>query len=421
VTQYDDNGTLKDIVYDYSKTWTLTDFGTGAGWYDFANCITNTQYKYKNSGDTTAFDTANPGTAPTSGLHNAGRYKVEFTSNSIYGWNDPANPSQTTNTASFIITIKQKEIEYEPKLYKGNTAVTSLSYGDTGGVVKANVATVSDTGTLAPDIEIKYAGANGTVYAVSTTFPTAAGSYTATITDKNASTSNYKIKLKTGASNPLSFTIGKKEVTLPTLASATKTYNGTAQDFQIANFDPAVLDISAITADGNTLSSNSTYYDDGNGKYKVTPSLTAAPYKFTATEAAEYKVTFVIKTAAQTNYTWASSLNGQDKEITFTVEKKTLTITLTPPTAANNSWSFPMGTTGDITASALTGVENSDPVTFDVSYYNKPSTAGAAIPAPTIEQTDKAYTDIALDVSNFSSTGDYVVWIRLNDDSNGND
>ncbi|MDE7306322.1 MAG: hypothetical protein K2N33_02925, partial [Clostridia bacterium] len=65
--------------------------------------------------------------------------------------------------------------------------------------------------------------------------------------------------------------------------------------------------------------------------------------------------------------------------------------------------------------------ENSDPVTFDVSYYNKPSTAGAAIPAPTIEQTDKAYTDIALDVSNFSSTGDYVVWIRLNDDSNGND
>ncbi|MDE7306143.1 MAG: hypothetical protein K2N33_02010, partial [Clostridia bacterium] len=69
VTQYDDNGTLKDIVYDYSKTWTLTDFGTGAGWYDFANCITNTQYKYKNSGDVTAFDTANPGVTPTSGLH----------------------------------------------------------------------------------------------------------------------------------------------------------------------------------------------------------------------------------------------------------------------------------------------------------------------------------------------------------------
>ena len=312
VTQYETtdtsgNSTLKDIVYDYNKTWALTDFGKGASWYDFATYLSGTDYKYKNTGDVTAFDSTNPGVAPTGGLHHAGRYKVEFSvaANSTYKFANGAT------TASFIITIKQQEVEYEPKLYKGTTVVTSLNYGDTGGVVKANVASVSDSGTYAPDIEIKYKGDSGTTYAESTTFPTAAGNYLATITDKNAKTSNYVLKLKTGttSTNPLSFTIGKKGVTLPTLATATKPYNGNAQDFQIANFDPAVLDISAITADGNTLSSNSTYYDDGNGKYTVTPALTAAPYKFTATEAAEYKVTFVIKTAAQTNYTWDSSLN----------------------------------------------------------------------------------------------------------------
>ncbi|MDE6597562.1 MAG: hypothetical protein K2K60_02875, partial [Clostridia bacterium] len=432
VTQYEDSGTLKDIVYDYNKTWQLTDFGKGASWYDFASYLSNTQFKYKTPGDTAAFTTAAPGAA-VSTLHNAGRYHVEFTlpSTSLYKFENGAA------TATCIITIKQKEIEYEPKLYKGNTPVNTITYGDTGGAVKLNLPTINDSGDLAPAIKIYYKGtgypdttnetfdsdgynSDKSMHQThgSTTFPTGAGtSYNATIVDLNEKTSNYKLKLSSGASNPFAFNIGKKEVTLPTVSTANKTYNGQAQNFDIANYDPDVLDITSIEANGNTLSLNGTNYDDGNGKYTVTPSLTATPYKFTATEAAEYKVTWVIKQAAQTDYTWASTVINSDKTTIFTVDQASLDLTLNYPAGTT----FPIGTTGNITVNAggLTGILNSDPVTVNIGYYLKPPTGNP--PATTWVQTDVDESSISLDMTNFTSTGTYVIWVQTSDDSNGSD
>ncbi|MDE6597715.1 MAG: hypothetical protein K2K60_03660, partial [Clostridia bacterium] len=451
---------LKDIVYKYNTTWQFSDIGKPMAWYDFASYLaTNngTTYAYKSTGDTTAFDTNHPGVTPTNGLRNAGKYKITFTlaNNPTYKFAGGAT------TASFIFTIKQKELDYEPKLYKtvnnNQTAVTLTGndlfyYGDSNGVVKANVASVNDTGNLGPNAVVYYKGVSGTSYPDmtgqtfnsttgynndesmhqtygSTTFPSNAGNYQATVVDKNAGTSNYVLKIKLNnqnqpaSTNPFSFTITSQGVKLPTLSKSSDDYTGAAQDFSISNYDPAVLDIVSITANDITLTANNGKYTDSDGNYEVTPTLTGSNgYKFTVKDAAKYVVTWKIKQAAETNYEWHQDLNGKAKEIEFTVNKKALTMTLVPPADSNNSWSWGLGLGGKITAKDLAGVvksdgTNDDPVTFNASYYLIDTAPNATQPAPTVAFTNKAFADIEIAESSFTKTGKYAVWISMYDDS----
>ncbi|MDE6677319.1 MAG: hypothetical protein K2K12_06395, partial [Clostridia bacterium] len=385
VTKYVDGTQKKDIVYDYNvsdwtaDTWKLLD----AEWYNFSDFVTASAFTYKTPD-------GKAGTTP-SAVHNAGTYEVTFTvtNDSPYKFAGGATEKKCT------ITVKQKEIDYTLKLYSGNTAQSgsTVTYGSTSGYsVKADYKTgdISDTGTLAPDIEIKYKGNSPTVYAESTTFPTEKGSYTATLTDKNAGTSNYVLKSTTN-SNAFTFTIGAASVTLPTIAPATTSYNAADQDFTLTNFDASVLKISSITADDTTLTQSGDTWSDGAYSVKVDTSSTI--HKITAKTAAKYVVTFELQTSA-TNYAWDSSLNGKDKTATFTISKAKLSgLTLVPPADANNSWSWADGTKGTVTASTITGVQGTDGVTYNVSYYKGTESPAAA-------QTGVKLDDIAFDIEN---------------------
>ncbi len=337
-------------------------------WYlnvqDFYTEFTDITYRYKNTGDTTAFDTTNPGTVTAANdVVNAGRYEITITlkSSSPYTWYSGSTP---VTEKKVILTIKQKEVKFDYRLYDtssgGSTLLTGTSVKYTSNASKtyavkpySTTAIPSGTTNLFPDWEIKYKGTinGGTSYNESTTVPTKAGSYQATLTDKNAGTSNYILK---GSTPVYNYTVDRAEVNLPTF-SGDKIYNANAQDFNLTDYDTAMLKIASISAGTTALTANAagTKYSDADNYFVVDYDATGK--KLSATNAATYTVTFGI--SDENNYTWATAIQSSAKTKTFTIEKKELVISYKSPLATFN---LKTSTKGDIKAQYTDGAATPD-------------------------------------------------------------
>ncbi|MDE7305950.1 MAG: hypothetical protein K2N33_01025, partial [Clostridia bacterium] len=257
--------------------------------------------------------------------------------------------------------------------------------------------------------------------------PKEAGTYRATVIIDPTKTSGYE--LDSSCSQTITFTIEPKTVNLPTAGPTSGlTYNGNDQTISYVYDAKAVKEItSADTANFTSLSEvvsgTTKNYKDLTFDSTAT-SGTNKTTKFTAKKAGDYGVKFELSSTR--NYKWNvtdTTKEYQPQIVSYTIKQVTLTITLAPP-SGQNSFTWGLGVKGNITVKNLTGVlqsdgTNDDPVTFNVSYYLKPATGSPSTPG--VEYSDKAYGDIEFDVSKFTATGTYILWIQLADDSAGDD
>ncbi|WP_162056460.1 MBG domain-containing protein [Pontibacter pamirensis] len=142
------------------------------------------------------------------------------------------------------------------------TTVVSVSNATYNGSPKAGSARVTGAGGLDASVTVSYAGVVPTVYAYSTTAPTAAGTYTATAT--YAESSNHLT-----STDSKSFTINKATATLA-LGNLEHVYDGTLKS-ATATTTPAGLT-------GVTVSGSGTNFGD----YDAAASLDNANYTATA-------------------------------------------------------------------------------------------------------------------------------------------
>ncbi|MDE5765601.1 MAG: hypothetical protein K2I17_00360 [Clostridia bacterium] len=315
---------------------------------------------------------ADPATA--SNLKNAGKYKVtlKLKTDSVKWSDDTLNYGTATDAQKELAKYRVVEYEIKPKevnvsysIYdtSGATPVeksgaTSVVYTtDTTKTYKVDIKTVVSTESIPtgttnrfPDYEIVYSGtANDgeTTYTKVTTVPTLAGSYTAEINDKNAKTSNYELKC---AQTSFAYTVDKAEVSLPAFNVDKHTYNANEQDFALTatTYDTTLLKIDNIKAGSVALTANEagTEYADADNYFVV--KYDATNKKFTATNAADYKVTFALVDSY--NYAWATALATTEKSKTFTMEKKELVIKFKSPLTNTSNFNLKTSTTGNVTA-----------------------------------------------------------------------
>ncbi|MDE5943091.1 MAG: hypothetical protein K2H30_02665, partial [Clostridia bacterium] len=407
-------------------------------WYlnceDFFNEFADITYNYKNTGDTTAFDSSNPGivTAATNVI-NAGRYEITITlkSNSPFTWFDSSGAAVTKKKV--ILTIQQKEVKFDYRLFDtsggGSTILAGTSVDYTSDATKtyavkpySSTETIpSGTTSLFPDWKMEYEGTanDGTVYAKSTIVPTLAGSYKATLTDLNAATSNYLLK---GSTTVYNYTVDKAEVNLPSF-SDDKTYNASAQDFTLSDYDTDILKIAGISVGAVTLTANGTgtQYKSADNYFVV--DYDATDKKLSAMNSAEYTVTFDL--VDTNNYTWSSAVATGAKTKTFTIDKKELVIKFLSPLSNNQNFNLKTNTKGNLTAEYTDGAETPDGGSIEepqliLSYV---FTNGTITGGKTQAGSTCRIEDFSLDIStlkgdgNVFSVGTYTLTFELAPDT----
>ncbi|MDE6868121.1 MAG: hypothetical protein K2J83_03130 [Clostridia bacterium] len=435
VTAEPDGSNTKTLIYDGSVKSldnVLPD------WYlnvkDYFVDYADITYSYKNTGDTTAFDTANPGaiTAATN-IINAGRYEIaiKLKPNSPFTWFDSSGAAVTEKKV--ILTIEQKEIKFDYRLFDtsggGSTLLTGTAVSYTNDSTKtyavkpySSTETIpSGTTSLFPDWKMEYEGTanDGTVYAKSTTVPTLAGAYKATLTDANSGTSNYLLK---GSTTVYNYTVEKAEVNLPSF-DGNKTYNANAQDFTLSDYETDILKIAGISVGAVTLTANGTgtQYKSADNYFVV--DYDATDKKLSATNSAEYTVTFDL--VDTNNYTWSSAVATGAKTKTFTIDKKELVIKFLSPLSNNQNFNLKTNTKGNITAEYTDGGETPDGGSAEepqliLSYvFTNGTTTGGKIQAVGASKIG----DVSLDLStligdgNVFSVGTYTLTFELAPDT----
>ena len=222
-------------------------------------------FTYTGAAQTYTPDGFNAATMTISGnvQTNAGNYTVTVSVKYKYNyvW---ADDTDTDITFTFVIGKAEQSV---------NVSIDGWTYGDTAkdyeivGIMESAATTAVYSGTT-----------NAGVNYDSATAPTAAGSYTVTVSW--AETTNYTA----GEAEPVAFTVEKAKLTKPTENVDTFTYTGSAQTYTPEGFDAATMTIS-----GNVQTNADTY--------TVTVSVTD-----------------------KYNYVWADS-SDTDIEFTFVVGK----------------------------------------------------------------------------------------------------
>ncbi|MDE7163522.1 MAG: hypothetical protein K2O44_05550 [Clostridia bacterium] len=318
--------------------------------------------------------------------------------------------STTSDPQTFELTINQKTIKYT----LADTVTANRIYGvtDVGKAyaVYSDIET-SDVGTAhGPDLELTYLSTDTYGYN-STTAPTEAGNYKVTVTDKNASTSNYNMVYD--ATSDHTFTIAPKSVNRPA-AVAALTYNGEPQTFTVNNYDSAVMDYGVTTGGAYAAGTLPTGMTKGT-----------AAKDFEATNAGKYDIEFKLQTNASgvvRNYVWDDSTNGVLK-ITYEISPKTLEFKFNPPNNGT-SWRIKLNDTGAVGWAYATGGE---PVTVGgvqeepvLQYYYYYQADGASTQRVLAEGADLNVEDLK-DAMNKRSTGIYVIGLQFAKDANSAD
>ena len=223
----------------------------------------------------------------------AGEYTVTLT---LVGedtsWKDSTGDTDITRTVK--MTVKKKPIAVSLSLDSGGMPLASaLNPSEIYG---------SDTGARAPSFGFTYTSTDGKGYN-SDTPPTAVGSYKATA--KVVNECNYTVD--TSKTHTIDFKIDKLSIAKPALSGqVSKPYSGVAQSFTLQGVTDK---ISLNLPEGVT-------YDEG---------------KLTATNAGIYKISVSLKDNGAATI-WS---DGSDKpyEITITITKKPLNITITAPSS----------------------------------------------------------------------------------------
>ncbi|MDE6597344.1 MAG: hypothetical protein K2K60_01730 [Clostridia bacterium] len=383
---------------------------------------------------------------PTGNVKNAGEYTIYCLI---------TEPNYEDLVYPMTYTVEQQELKFTLKVKHGSTDVnkTNGAYKVTYDDTKAVTVTVSYVGapsylstdvanSLGPDYKVYYKGngANGNNYGTASdpTYkddsgndkdgnplnkgnsngPKEGGVYTASLVNKTGSSSNYKLVPDTNASDSVNFEIEAKPVALPVVgkgtdADSTGTYNGKTQTITYQYETAAIKTLTSTnyTSVSEIVDGDAVVYEDltfsASNDNTSTKKTTAS---FTATNAGTYAVKFEL--ANTRNYKWNDTENPTGVQIVkSTIAKAALDLTLVSP-ATGGGWQWEADQTGDITASAVTGVIGSDAVTFDVSWYKyDPDASGD--PTLTTVQNGKAYDEIKLDVTALSTEATYYLVIQL--------
>ena len=157
----------------------------------------------------------------------------------------------------------------------------------------------------------------------------------------------------TSAKREFKLKIKQKEVSsLPSFAKDKDTYSANAIDFALNDYDTDELKISGITAGTTALTANTAGTQFKSADNYFTVDYDEVNKKLSATNAAEYTVTFGL--ADSDNYTWASAISSSPKTKTFTIEKKELVINFLSPLSNKTNFNLKTSTTGNITAEYTT-------------------------------------------------------------------
>ncbi|MDE7075764.1 MAG: hypothetical protein K2O62_00385, partial [Clostridia bacterium] len=227
------------------------------------------------------------------------------------------------------------------------------------------------------------------------------------------------------AQTSFAYTVDKAEVSLPTFNTDKHTYNANEQDFALTGttYDTALLKIDNIKAGSVALTANEagTEYKSADEYFVV--KYDATNKKFTATNAADYKVTFAL--VDSDNYTWATALATTEKSKTFKMEKKELVIKFKSPLTNNANFNLKTSTTGNVTAEyntngggeTPTGGSLEEPVLLLYYTFSNNTTTGQKVLVG--ESSGYTISNFSLDVTtlkgvnNKFSAGTYTLAFEL--------
>ncbi|MDE6791299.1 MAG: hypothetical protein K2J61_06210, partial [Clostridia bacterium] len=453
-TEPDGNSGRKDIVYDGSVKdldAVLPDWyeGNESFYSDYADIT----YHYKNTGDTTAFDTTAPGTlTAATDVKDAGKYQVtiELKSNSPFTWYDASGNPVTEK--KFTLTVKQCEVKYKwantgldtswkttfaqtfapatgtsaaPWVYLNYTlpdSTDNAASGGSGGTTsndKVPYVQLTFTGTQSQFADYKISDIDNVRSTTSkgTDYPKHADTYTVSFTDKNAKTSNYKLVADTGESSTRQYIIERLKVDVPTAPNAL-TYNGANQSFaNVPKFDSKFMTYGQMATDGTTYQENATPDD-------MTASVNAGTGKLTLTgkDAGKYDMYYRLLTAANTSgvqvvrdYMWTDASAADPapvRKVTYEIKPKVLEFTFS---SSSIGWSIKNDDeTNKLTYNYASGkgpVAAEEPVLELYYYLNSDGETNAVKHSDSAELLFKDLTD----KNGKHSTGKYTVVIRLAD------
>ena len=459
VSQIEVSGTPQDIVYDSTRA-DLTILAMNPDWYDFDQYIDHsaTVRMYKNTGDTTVFDSTNPGTAVTA-IKNAGRYEVTLTvkSSSPYKLSSSDGTTWTTgNTVKFVVTVKQKEVKYKWKNI-GLNSTWEVDFSDSIYNTHTNAPWVYLDYTLDSADNSKVGGANGTPSTTDNTvpyviltykdtlygdadltpdnnrtakdstgnYPYHAGSYTVSFVDKNKDTSNYKLVADSGETATKSYKINKMKLTDP--ADQNKTYDGSDLSFAVANYKSDHMDYGKW--DGTTWTANDVPTDNTDTSNPISLTKdTSATLTFKGTDAGKYELYYRLKTYTKTDstevvrdYDWTTAAGQQYTKATYTIKPFTLEMDFTSSLSGGSFTAKANDTTNKVTVGfksgkgpvTRTGASAADDVKYEVWFYYQSEGDTTAQVNPDTTNTNELLYKNLVDSSATHKTGKYVIVVKL--------
>ncbi|MDE6613010.1 MAG: hypothetical protein K2K28_00440, partial [Clostridia bacterium] len=276
-------------------------------------------------------------------MTNVGTYKVKATLTQDAIDNNFEFLGEPDTSKGESATVRYIDFVIKPK-------ALSATLNETDGVVTLTVDSSGLCGTDSlPNTAIKYTSTDGKGYN-STVAPQQKGDFKAeaVITDSN---SNYSLNCSPSS---VTYTISAIKVSLPTLPpTSVPTYDGTLQDITLVGYkhDGKGVNIFSVTgkmASGKAVPSAPTY-DTQTGK-------------ITFKDAGTYTVTLTLEDAA--NCVWQDGGTGR-KDITFTVNPKQLTLSVSNDN--NGLWSWGIGTSVTATVT-VSEIESGDIVTLTSLY-----------------------------------------------------
>ncbi|MDE7181846.1 MAG: hypothetical protein K2O41_02280, partial [Clostridia bacterium] len=426
-------------------------------------------------------------------VKNAGKYEItcNFTTGKDYKWRSVDDGSISTSTSTtFTITVKQAEIKYTwansagmtganwettfnvdtftPDLTLNPTAVsaapwiylnyTLLTTGD-------NVATAvgydkttdkSTTSELLPCVVLKFVNSEGydsdidKIFAQrdgvrGTDHPKEAGTYTVTYSDKNATTSNYKLVADTGEGSSKVYTIKPYEVDAPGVVAALE-YNGQEQTFTVAKYDKKYMEYGTLS--GTTFTKDAMPKDTLGIDMGMTADTTSG-LDLSAQKVGKYKIAYQLLTSTVKNsttpivrnYEWKGNATGKAAhEVEYEIAPKKLGFVFTSDATGGSftiktsdktskltyDYASGKGPVGQFTYDAGTDtwiqdVDPGDGVTLlydepvlEIWYYYDNDTNASDNPQKHTSATELKFNDLkALDAT--LKTGNYTVYLKLAD------
>ncbi|MDE7401775.1 MAG: hypothetical protein K2N17_06965, partial [Clostridia bacterium] len=395
-------------------------------------------------------------------VKDAGEYKItcSFEPNGFYKWrNLNTNTYDSDATKTFTLTVKQCEVKYKwanigldtswkttfaqtftpatgtsaaPWVYLNYTlpvTAENTASGGSGGTTsneKLPYVLLTFTGTQSQFADYKISNVDNvrSTTTKGTNYPKHADTYTVSFTDKNATTSNYKLVADTGESATRQYIIERLKVDVPT-APTELTYNGADQSFaNVPKFDSKFMTYGQMAADGVTYLENATPVQSDGITPKMTASVATSTGKLTLTakDADKYDMYYRLLTEANTSsvqevrdYMWTDATSADPapiRKVTYEIKAKTLEFTFS---SSSTGWSIKNDDeTNKLTYSYTAGkgpVAGEEPVLELYYYLNSDGETNA------VKHSDSAeilFKDLK-DVKNTHATGKYTIVIKLAD------